>query len=80
MESAFEETPPHNRRRRGLVTVRNSSPYAAAEGRAAARKADPMPTTSILVLHDDGRWYVAQLLGQHRDRETGDWRCGVAQH
>ena len=36
-----------------------------------------MPATAVLVLHDDGRWYVAQLLGQHRDRVTGDWRCGV---
>ena len=36
-----------------------------------------MPTTAVEVLHDDGRWYVAQLLGQHRDRATGDWRCGV---
>ncbi len=36
-----------------------------------------MPATAVEVLHDDGRWYLAQLLGQHRDRETGDWRCGV---
>ena len=36
-----------------------------------------MPTTAVEVLHDDGRWSVARLLGQHRDRETGDWRCGV---
>ena len=36
-----------------------------------------MPATAVEVLHDDGRWYVAQLLGQHRDRATGDWRCGV---
>jgi hypothetical protein len=28
-------------------------------------------------VHDDGRWYLAQLLGQHRDRATGEWRCGV---
>jgi len=27
-----------------------------------------MPTTAVEVLHDDGRWYLAQLLGQHRDR------------
>ena len=49
----------------------------SSEGRAAGRKADPMPTTAVEVLHDDGRWYVAKLLGQHRDRETGGWRCGV---
>ena len=36
-----------------------------------------MPASAVEVLHDDGRWSVAQLLGQHRDRETGDWRCGV---
>ena len=36
-----------------------------------------MPTTAVLVLHHDGRSYVAQLLGQHRDHETGGWRCGV---
>ena len=36
-----------------------------------------MPTTAIEVLHDDGRWYLCQLLGQHRDRVTGAWRCGV---
>jgi hypothetical protein len=35
------------------------------------------PGAAILVLHDDGRWYVARLLGQHRDRATGDWRYGV---
>jgi hypothetical protein len=36
-----------------------------------------MPATAVEVLHDDGRWYLAQLLGQHRDRATGEWRCGV---
>jgi hypothetical protein len=36
-----------------------------------------MPATAVEVLHDDGRWYLAQLLGQHRDKATGDWRCGV---
>jgi hypothetical protein len=36
-----------------------------------------MPPTAVEVLHDDGKWYLAQLLGQHRDRATGDWRCGV---
>ena len=36
-----------------------------------------MPTTAVEVLHDDGRWYPAQLLGQHRHRATGEWRCGV---
>jgi hypothetical protein len=47
------------------------------EGRAARREVDPMPATSVLVLHDDGQSYVAQLLGQHRDRATGGWRLGV---
>ena len=23
------------------------------------------------------KWYLAQLLGQHRDRASGEWRCGV---
>ena len=36
-----------------------------------------MPVAQILVPHDDGRWYVATLLGQHRDRATGRWRAGV---
>jgi hypothetical protein len=36
-----------------------------------------MPATTVFVLHDEGRWYLAQLLGQHRDRAAGDWRCGV---
>jgi hypothetical protein len=36
-----------------------------------------MPATAVLVLHDDDRWYLAQLLGQNRDRATGEWRCGV---
>ena len=36
-----------------------------------------MPATAVEVLHDDGCWYAAQLLGQHRDRESGGWRCGV---
>ena len=35
-----------------------------------------MPT-AVEVLPDDCRWYLARLLGQHRDRGTGDWRCGV---
>ncbi len=36
-----------------------------------------MPASEILVPHDDGRWYRATLLGQHRDRSDGHWRCGV---
>jgi hypothetical protein len=47
------------------------------EGRAAASRGRPLPTASVEVLHDDGHWYLAQLLGQHRDRATGEWRCGV---
>jgi hypothetical protein len=30
-----------------------------------------MPAREILVPHDDGRWYRATLLGQHRDALTG---------
>ena len=30
-----------------------------------------MPATAVEVLHDDGKWYLTQLLGQHRDRATG---------
>ncbi len=36
-----------------------------------------MPTIAVEVRHDDGRWYLATLLGQHRDRATRGWRCGV---
>ena len=36
-----------------------------------------MPETHVLVLHNDGRWYRAQLLGQHRDRATRSWRVGA---
>lgn len=37
-----------------------------------------MPTTaSVVVLQYDDEWNVAQLLGQHRNRDTNDWRCGV---
>jgi hypothetical protein len=36
-----------------------------------------MPASAVEVRHDDGRWYLAELLGQHRDRETGAWRCGA---
>lgn len=36
-----------------------------------------MPATEVLVPHDDGRWYRAQLLGQHRSSVDGHWRCGV---
>jgi hypothetical protein len=34
-----------------------------------------MPTTYVRVLHDDGRWYEAELLDQHRSR--GRWRVVV---
>lgn len=36
-----------------------------------------MPASHVLVLHDDGLFYVARLLGQHRDRASGAWRVGV---
>ena len=36
-----------------------------------------MPADAVEVLHDDRRCHVAQLLGQHRDRPTGEWRRGV---
>ena len=32
-----------------------------------------MPATHVQVLHDDGRWYEAELLGQHRS--GGRWRA-----
>jgi hypothetical protein len=35
------------------------------------------PDRQILVEHDDGRWYVAGLLDQYRDRRTGGWRVVV---
>jgi hypothetical protein len=35
-----------------------------------------VPTTSVLALHDDGRWWPADLLDQYRDRADGS-RCGV---
>ncbi len=34
-----------------------------------------MPATHVQVLHDDGRWYVAALLDQHRS--GGRWRAVV---
>jgi hypothetical protein len=34
-----------------------------------------MPATHVLVRHDDGRWYVAELLDQHRSE--GRWRAVV---
>lgn len=36
-----------------------------------------MPADRILVPHDDGRWYEATLLGQHRSSVDGSWRVGV---
>ena len=34
-----------------------------------------MPATHVLVLHDDGQWYRAELLDQHRS--GGRWRAVV---
>jgi hypothetical protein len=34
-----------------------------------------MDATYVQVLHDDGRWYRAELLGQHRS--GGRWRAVV---
>jgi hypothetical protein len=34
-----------------------------------------MPASHVLTRHDDGSWYVAQLLGQYRQPD-GSWRCG----
>jgi hypothetical protein len=34
-----------------------------------------MPATHVQALHDDGRWYLALLLGQHRT--DGRWRAVV---
>jgi len=36
-----------------------------------------MPTTGVEVLHDDSRWYVAELLGQHATGRRGGWRCAA---
>jgi len=44
---------------------------------ALLRAAGVLVGAAVGVPHDDGRWYLAQLLGQHRDRATGGWRCGV---
>jgi hypothetical protein len=34
-----------------------------------------MPRKTVLVRHDDGAWYEAELLGQHRS--GGRWRAVV---
>ena len=34
-----------------------------------------MPATAVEVLHDDGRWHLAQLL--HATPRPGGWRCAV---
>ena len=34
-----------------------------------------MPVTYVQVLHDDGRWYLAELLDQHRS--GGRWPAVV---
>jgi hypothetical protein len=34
-----------------------------------------MPASHVQVLHDDGRWYVAELL--HQYREAAGWRAVV---
>jgi hypothetical protein len=34
-----------------------------------------MPAEQILLRHDDGRWYRAPLIGQHRTPDG--WRVGV---
>ena len=36
-----------------------------------------MPTKSVLTLHDDGRWWPAELRDQYRDRADGSWRVVV---
>ena len=41
------------------------------------RKADPMPASHVLAPHDDGRWWVAELLDQYRDRRDGLWHVVV---
>lgn len=38
---------------------------------------DPYHPTYVEVLHDDGRWWPAQLLDQYRDRTNGAWRVVV---
>jgi hypothetical protein len=36
-----------------------------------------MPSKSVLALHDDGRWWPAEVLDQYRDRADGLWRVVV---
>jgi hypothetical protein len=36
-----------------------------------------MPVKYVQVLHDDGRWYVAELLDQHRSGAAGGPWCGT---
>jgi hypothetical protein len=35
-----------------------------------------VPATHVLAPHDDGRWYLAELLDQYRSRD-GSWRVVV---
>jgi hypothetical protein len=34
-------------------------------------------TKSVLVLHDDDRWWPGEVLDQYRDRVDGSWRVVV---
>ena len=36
-----------------------------------------MPTKSVLALHDDGRWWPAEVLDQYRASADGEWRVVV---
>jgi len=36
-----------------------------------------MPATEVLTEDDDGRRYIADVLGQYRDRGDGQWRVVV---
>gem|GEM_PF-2303079 len=49
-------------------SVRRSAPARSPFPVLRRQRQPIMPTTAVEVLHDDGRWYLAQLLGQHRDR------------
>ena len=36
-----------------------------------------MTAAQVLTEYDDGRWYVADVLDQYRDRVDGSWRVVV---
>lgn len=47
------------------------------EPTVAAGRSDLIPAAEVLALHDDGRFWVALLLDQYRNRNDGRWRVVV---